>query len=582
MRDRRSLWLTMAAPCVVAWGLDANLPDRTAECAAWSQPVPATSEGTDPSGPTCSYGDMPPSWLPAPALPTESPPPTCGLVETSGDLPGDPTALWQDDRSVFAGPLQSPPGGDGTERMLSQDYSYSTNIIYAAVIPSPGETLLVCRSADGGINWSRCLWAAHAGWVLSSPEVVVDEGSHNYGYVFFKSTANNGDIYGLRWNLSGGSSTILTIKADADTVANISAAADFEYSHYYLYLTYEQRGGGAAFNALTMRSVDYGTTWMDAGGTIIDTRVSPKPDICFGRWGRIYLAFADKRQSSRPDTTSLRVKISTDRGLSWLESEEVGSPTVPVSEPLICAAHVSPAAWLVHQRDMNSLNGTGDGIFSYYSDDEGSNWTYCGDQGVGGGNTPSNERLPSMASNKISGSVTLTYSVVPSGSLMFTYAAFTGNDWTIPLKVNEHSPTGNFASAAGWKKEGIAGYFSSVLYAAVGPASPPGTADAWYDAWWFAGTEDIECTSSMVPTLSAQPNPAARIATISYSLSRSGFVDLSVFDKTGRHVARLEQGTKHTGAYKASWDCRGAVVGVYLVRLHSPEGVTTNRMVVAH
>ncbi len=85
------------------------------------------------------------------------------------------------------------------------------------------------------------------------------------------------------------------------------------------------------------------------------------------------------------------------------------------------------------------------------------------------------------------------------------------------------------------------------------------------------GVEDGEVPGDF--TLHANfPNPFNPTTTISYDLSRSGYVDLAVYDMLGQRINSLVTGSQPTGNYTYSWDgrdARGHVVssGVYFYRL---------------
>ncbi len=572
MRNKGLALLAVAALFLVAWAGDANT--GTASPSPRIEPAFATSEGGTPSGSVAGYGDVPDGWQPSRPAPVDYAPPTIGVPASDGASRPLPGTDWEEDINIYTGNMLTPPGGFGTERMLSQDYSESAEEIYAAYIPSPGDTIKVYKSTDGGLTWSQAYWVAHPGNVLSSPEVVIAEGANGYGFVFFKTTAGNGDAYVGRWDLDGGGvDAIYPIKADNDTIANLAACADLA-SSYYLYCTYEQHGPSDPYNVYTMRSTDFGVTWSDCEGTVVDTDVQPKPDICYGGNDRVYLLLADQRQSSRPDTTTFRVKVSTNRGSTWLGSQQVGTPVVEVYDGIIGASHATTHnVWLVHVRDMDPFNGMGEGVFTYYSTNSGGDWSYGGDNGIGDGDTDNNERMPSIACNKGSGAATVSYSIVPSESLMFTWASG-GDNWTTPDPINDHIHTGNFASAAGWKKEPGGGNYSTIIYAGVGPE------DVWFDAYNYLGVEEEEVGG--LRAVSARPSPASGRVTFAYSLTRPGSAELAVYNSSGREVARLAQGDLDVGVHEASWDCSREPAGVYLCRLDSPDGVATTRLVVSH
>jgi predicted lipoprotein with Yx(FWY)xxD motif len=78
----------------------------------------------------------------------------------------------------------------------------------------------------------------------------------------------------------------------------------------------------------------------------------------------------------------------------------------------------------------------------------------------------------------------------------------------------------------------------------------------------------------------ASPNPSAAAVRISYSLPKSGKVELAVYDMVGQKVASLAAGAMSAGRHEVSWNGASAAAGVYFYRL-SFEGTTrTNRMAV--
>ncbi len=78
----------------------------------------------------------------------------------------------------------------------------------------------------------------------------------------------------------------------------------------------------------------------------------------------------------------------------------------------------------------------------------------------------------------------------------------------------------------------------------------------------------------------ASPNPSAAAVGISYSVPKSGEVELSVYDIVGHKVATLAAGMMSAGRHEASWNGASVAAGVYFYRL-SFEGTTrTNWMTV--
>jgi hypothetical protein len=79
------------------------------------------------------------------------------------------------------------------------------------------------------------------------------------------------------------------------------------------------------------------------------------------------------------------------------------------------------------------------------------------------------------------------------------------------------------------------------------------------------------------------PNPAAGWTRVSFSVARTGRVQLSVLDAMGRTVARLADADRRVGRYQALWNGEGehgrVPAGIYFVHLRAP-GVSLVRRVV--
>ncbi len=541
--------------------------------------VAGTSEGAAPHDNQPGSNDVPLDYQPGPEpTPTLGPGPVVLPGRTDGGSPPvGPKPFWEDDKLVFHGDLESPPNGIGTERMIAQDYSEDGDL-YAAFVVDPGNVIRLYKSVDGGLTWTSYSSVSHSSYVLSSVELIVAEGDSDFIFLFFKSTAGNGDLHVARWDFSG-NGVALPIKTDSDTLANMAAAWDLE-DDYYLYVVYEHRSAGM-YHSKGLRSTDFGATWAASGGggQVVNTETPPKPDVCCGAGGNVYTVLANRSQSST-DSTSFRLKKSTNRGQSWESSIQVGTPVVRVFDGIVGATHeATQHVWLVHVRDMEPFNGSGDGVFVYYSTDNGANWSYGGDNGIGGGDTDQNERLPSIANLKVtSGQARVSYSVVVGDSVFYTGTS-TANDWTTPLGINDHRHTGWYPSAVGFRKVGSSGaYFSTVMYAQAG------LSDLWFDAFSFVGVEEEEPLVVGPPPaeiVAVRPNPTDRRAIIAFSLPQSGMVDLAVYDASGRRVATLARTTLPAGNHEATWNSSEAPAGVYVCRMSSGGETSTSQLVVS-
>jgi hypothetical protein len=96
--------------------------------------------------------------------------------------------------------------------------------------------------------------------------------------------------------------------------------------------------------------------------------------------------------------------------------------------------------------------------------------------------------------------------------------------------------------------------------------------------------EDTRDAGGILGDLVVHPSPTRGSAEISYVTRRAGPVRVEVFDLGGRRVAVLEAGSRAAGAHRARWDGRtatggAAAPGIYLVRLETPDGTETRRIV---
>jgi hypothetical protein len=79
------------------------------------------------------------------------------------------------------------------------------------------------------------------------------------------------------------------------------------------------------------------------------------------------------------------------------------------------------------------------------------------------------------------------------------------------------------------------------------------------------------------------PNPASGRVRLGYAVERPGRAEITVYDVTGRAVARvLAVENAGPGVSEASLDASKLASGVYFVRLTTPAGMVARKLVVAH
>ena len=117
------------------------------------------------------------------------------------------------------------------------------------------------------------------------------------------------------------------------------------------------------------------------------------------------------------------------------------------------------------------------------------------------------------------------------------------------------------------------GAYDAVLLAEMGSVSSPSAAAVELDRISFTkGGAGLRAEQA----LAAYPNPAADVATLSFSVAEAGEATLTVYDALGREVARLVDGAVE-GLVEASVDASALPAGLYVARLVVEGRVETTR-----
>jgi hypothetical protein len=78
--------------------------------------------------------------------------------------------------------------------------------------------------------------------------------------------------------------------------------------------------------------------------------------------------------------------------------------------------------------------------------------------------------------------------------------------------------------------------------------------------------------------MSANPNPFNPNSVISFEMRDASYVNLTVFDISGRLVAELVDGWREAGVYNANFSGEEMPSGVYLARLAVGQEVQTQKL----
>ena len=100
--------------------------------------------------------------------------------------------------------------------------------------------------------------------------------------------------------------------------------------------------------------------------------------------------------------------------------------------------------------------------------------------------------------------------------------------------------------------------------------------------WALYGWDDESAPAASLPTeyamISAYPNPFNPSTTISFEIRDAGFVNLTIYDITGREVAKLVDGLKPAGSHQVTFDGSDLSSGIYFARLTAGEFTRTQKL----
>lgn len=75
------------------------------------------------------------------------------------------------------------------------------------------------------------------------------------------------------------------------------------------------------------------------------------------------------------------------------------------------------------------------------------------------------------------------------------------------------------------------------------------------------------------------PNPFNPSTNIEFSVPEKANIQIEVFDIAGRLIEVLFNGEKNAGIHSVTWDAGSHSSGIYLLRMHSPRGIETRKMI---
>jgi hypothetical protein len=95
----------------------------------------------------------------------------------------------------------------------------------------------------------------------------------------------------------------------------------------------------------------------------------------------------------------------------------------------------------------------------------------------------------------------------------------------------------------------------------------------------ITGTENNSTTAKSFELKQNYPNPFNPSTTIRYSVPKSGYLSLKVYDVTGKLVATLADGYETAGNHLVNYDASGLASGVYIYSLNADGFKESKKMI---
>lgn len=461
-----------------------------------------------------------------------------GMLNPAIDQPSAPSPLWSWDVLVWdmSGPSTSiGPGHDYLESALTPDQ----NMVVCSVVDSDVDSLELFAAEGGGESWFRKLLLTSS-WSFTDPEIYFTTGPPDNLLLFL--AANSGEFMGLILGVKltlpelevAGITEIPWNQAGADTLRSITAVWDAESGTHRLFA--DDKDG----NLFGASSAD-GIVWSDL--ELIRTNAS-RPVAVAGPGERIYLAYQET--------------VIGDIHCAVLSSEGITDTSIGDGAP---DAHPSPACeWTGGQNVAVAWHNAAGEVVMAVSDDSGATWDSPTVVGEGS--------YPVLAVESDGSDCSMAFIDAATGLVMVSAASSLNALRSEPGVVRGGMPACAFCPPA--LDQGVLPSDQILFYLGEGGE------DIWFDGTLYTGMPSEEWGGA-VPSLSVSPNPSSGAFRVDFSVPQDwADVSVSLYTLDGRLAALLVDGAGAAGSLEFG---DPLPAGVYLLKLESPSGSVTGRLV---
>lgn len=509
---------------------------------------------------------------------------------------------------TWSAPILSVSGNDRNH--VSAEYTGTgpyANYVYAAMTPGN-----FGRSTDAGLTWTTTFSPSNAlpgAYIAVGPNgttnggcvmYVTNTGSDATGsrvYNFYRST-NGGANFTLMSSQSGWSGFVGTYAGGRNNINNARTAPHPKIAMdnsngpnrgrlYFINASNDPPGSGNKPDIWLRYSTDQGATW--SARVIVNDNPNPTasdqwfPEIwCEGTTGKLYIHWYDDRANPSNFTTDIYATYTTNGGQSFVTSQRLTNQSFVFPNP--------PCSPGCYRGDYTTMMANNPKVgFSVWGDHRNGTALNMGSYFPDFGMRVSPN---AFGMNGINDSQ-FVYVTVPAVKLYSDTALFTATVTNPPgtgtITLDLLNKTTNTAQnrlltypdslrlrikTSGGVPNG--GY--TVRVVGNGPNGTP-----VHERFININVGFVGIVNQNQPAEYSlgqnYPNPFNPSTKVNFSIVNSGFVNVSVYDISGKLISNLVNQNLKSGSYEYEWNAKDYPSGVYFYRITTPGFIDTKKMI---
>jgi hypothetical protein len=485
----------------------------------------------------------------------------------------EPELRWGEDMLIYSGGVATNDWAAilGIVDGEAIDVDYFAGDTLRAVVACPDSTVRIFRSNNRGQDWSEVNSIVFTQDAVTEPHIV--HGPDSTYHVLALSLQNQDRIYTRAYRTADDqviSGTQQYISGD-DSVKSYSVCTDRVDNHdYSVFVAYQKGLGGRGQDYIYFtKTIDQGQNWSTP--SFVRSGGSGVPDITYSN-GVLYIVYLH-RPTGNEDFIGLRRSLNF--GGTWQGSVYIDTgDTLPKGGPQIAASYDGSAdLWVIWPKN-NIYSATQDwDLYWSRSQDSAKTWSA---PAIVNSVTDSNDYFPSIAINDFNGStgnapyvsfvrVATVGGGIPSGVASVRSFNWESGNWNTATRSSDYNTS-------------LTRPVQTFNY--VTPVAPAiayvgeGSNNVYFDTWEAGGIEEKDIDDGKI-TCSLDRNIITGTATLKYTLSTAGPVDISLFNLLGQKVATLFNGVKEAGENTLVLSSDGLSQGVYYLVIDAAGGTGT-------